>query len=71
MWFYPAPLLVALAGWIYILSAIDLLYLSIGAALLAAGVTAYLVTARFNSEWPWRQNAALSPALPAEVTERQ
>jgi amino acid transporter len=71
MWFFPAPLLVALAGWIYILSAIDFLYIAIGATLLAAGVAAYLVTARFNSEWPWGQNAALSPALPAEVTERQ
>lgn len=63
MWCYPLPLLVALAGWIYILSATDLLYIAIGAALLAGGVAAYLVTARLNSQWPWSQKAALPPTL--------
>jgi len=55
IWLFPAPLLVALAGWLYILSATDGLYIAIGVSLLAAGVTAYLVTAKLSSQWPWSQ----------------
>src|SRR5258706_4738742 len=53
MWCYPLPLLVALAGWIYILSTTDLLYIAIGAALLAAGGAAYLLNPRLKFEWAW------------------
>jgi amino acid transporter len=56
---YPLPVVVALLGWIYILTASETKYI-IGASLLTLlGVLAYLWRARKEAAWPFR-NAALS-----------
>jgi amino acid transporter len=51
---FPVPALVALAGWIFIFATSGVLYVLSGLALVALGVTAYLLRARRTHEWPWR-----------------
>lgn len=50
---YPVPVLIALAGWLYILFSSAAQYILIGFALLVVGVAAYLWRARGLREWPW------------------
>ena len=54
MWLYPLPGLIALAGWVYILSTNGWKMFSVGLGLLAAGIVAYLLHAKVSSEWPFQ-----------------
>jgi len=51
--FYPLPVLVALAGWIFILVSSGAVYIWSGVALLVFGIAAYLWRARGTRDWPW------------------
>jgi amino acid transporter len=53
MWLYPLPSLIALAGWIYILSTNQAKIVLWGIALMAVGVAAYLWQAKLKNEWPF------------------
>jgi amino acid transporter len=50
---YPLPVLIALAGWIFILSSSGAGYVLSGFALLGFGIAAYLWRAYRKTEWPW------------------
>ncbi|MGA8026271.1 MAG: amino acid permease [Bryobacteraceae bacterium] len=50
---YPLPVLIALAGWIFILASSGAAYILSGFAMLAFGIAAYLWRARQITEWPW------------------
>lgn len=53
MWFYPVPSLIALAGWIYILSTNQGKIVLWGLILMIVGVAAYLGQAKLKREWPF------------------
>ena len=59
---YPIPVLVALAGWLYILFSSEREYVLWGFALLVFGVGAYLWRARRLGEWPWGYRRAHAEA---------
>ena len=50
---YPAPALVALAGWIFILVSTGRIYIFWGFLLVVFGIAAYLWRARTKHEWPF------------------
>ena len=52
--FYPLPVAIAFAGWIFILASSGRIYIFSGLALLALGIAAYLWRSRNLMEWPWR-----------------
>jgi amino acid transporter len=52
---YPAPVLIALAGWIFILASSGVVYVLSGFALLVVGIAAYLWRARLLHYWPWQR----------------
>jgi amino acid transporter len=62
---YPLPVVIALAGWIFILASSGAVYVLSGFALLGLGIAAYLWRAHQNGEWPWK----LEPAKP-QTTSR-
>jgi amino acid transporter len=51
--FFPLPALIALAGWIYIVSTSGLRYIGIGFALLVCGVIAFFVRSYRAHQWPF------------------
>jgi amino acid transporter len=53
MWLYPLPSLIAMTGWIFVISTSGWRYLATAAAVIAAGVAAYLFRARQAGEWPY------------------
>lgn len=53
MWFYPLPSLIALAGWLYILSTNQRNIVLWGLMLMVLGVAAYLGQAKRKLEWPF------------------
>ena len=53
MWLYPAPALVALAGWLYIFWSAGGAAIVFGFASVGAGLTVYLVRAASKREWPF------------------
>ncbi len=53
MWLYPLPSLIALAGWIYILSTNQGKIVLWGLILMIAGLAAYLWQAKLKHEWPF------------------
>lgn len=53
MWAYPLPVLLALGGWLYILSASGWVYIAAGLGLMVLGIGAYLLHARRYAEWPF------------------
>jgi amino acid transporter len=55
---YPLPVLIALAGWIYILAASGWKYIASGFALMIIGIVAYLLKARNDKSWPFDRPAA-------------
>jgi amino acid transporter len=55
---YPLPVLIALAGWIYILAASGWKYIASGFALMIIGTVAYLLKARSDKNWPFDRPAA-------------
>jgi len=54
MWLYPAPSLIAFAGWSYIIATSGIAYILVGFGLLGTGIGAYLWRARKAAEWPWQ-----------------
>ena len=58
MWLYPLPSIIALAGWIYILSTNGLKFILLGIALMALGVAAYFWHAYVKGEWPFAGEVA-------------
>ncbi len=50
---YPLPVVVALAGWVFILVSSGAAYIGSGFAVLLLGIGAYLWRARLRLEWPW------------------
>jgi len=55
MWLYPLPSLVAMAGWIFVISTSGWRYIATGAIVIGAGVAAYLWRARTAGEWPFEK----------------
>ena len=55
MWLYPLPSVVALAGWIFVISTSGWRYITTGAMVIVVGVTAYLWRARAAGEWPFER----------------
>ena len=53
MWLYPLPVLIAFAGWTYIIVTSGGVYIASAFAMLAAGIAAYLWRAKSAREWPW------------------
>jgi amino acid transporter len=53
MWLYPLPSVIALVGWIYILSTNGVRMFALGVGLLCLGVAAYLLRAKLKAEWPF------------------
>ncbi|SEB43234.1 APC family permease [Terriglobus roseus] len=51
---YPLPVVVALAGWAYIVTTGQPRHIAIAIALGAAGVAAFLLRARSQQEWPFQ-----------------
>ncbi len=51
---YPLPVLIALAGWIFIFTTSGAIYILSAFALVVLGVGAYLIRARSLKAWPWR-----------------
>jgi len=57
MWLYPLPSMVALAGWIFVITTSGWKYVASGAGVMAAGTAAYLWRARRAGEWPFEQRS--------------
>lgn len=55
MWAYPLPVILALAGWLYILLVSGWTYILAGLGLMGLGVGAYLMHARRDKEWPFAE----------------
>jgi amino acid transporter len=55
MWLYPLPGVIAMAGWMFVISTSGWQYLAIGACVIAAGIAAYLWRARRAAEWPFQK----------------
>jgi amino acid transporter len=53
MWLYPLPALIALAGWIYILSTNGWQIFLLGIGLMIVGIVAWLIQSKLKSEWPF------------------
>lgn len=56
---YPVPVLIALAGWIFILFTSGRIYVAAGIAAVLFGIVAYLWRARQLAQWPWQSTAGL------------
>jgi amino acid transporter len=54
---YPAPVVIAATGWLFILATSGAPYLIAGFALLLVGITAYLCRAKWKHQWPWQAQA--------------
>ena len=55
MWLYPLPSMVALGGWIFVITTSGWKYVASGAGVMAAGTAAYLWRARQAGEWPFER----------------
>jgi amino acid transporter len=53
LFLYPVPLVIALGGWIYIVSTSGAVYIAVGFGVLLVGIGAYLWRARLSLQWPW------------------
>ena len=51
--FYPAPVVIAFLGWMFVLFSSGAPYLLSGFGLLAFGIVAYLWRAKTRAGWPW------------------
>ena len=56
MWLYPLPSLVALAGWIFVITTSGWKYIGTGVGVIAVGIAAYLWRARSAHEWPFERD---------------
>jgi amino acid transporter len=59
MWLYPIPVLIALAGWMFIVLTSGIEYILISLLLLAGGVGAYLWRAKRMAEWPFQAGSTI------------
>ena len=64
MYLYPVPVVLALAGWIFIVLASKPVYIEAGLATVAFAVAAYLVRAKRKQEWPFQRSNAPEPVAP-------
>ncbi len=55
---YPVPVLIALAGWIFILVSSGRIYVISGIGVVLLGIVAYLWRARQIAQWPWEKAGA-------------
>ena len=55
---YPLPALVALAGWIYIVVTSGARYIALAGAFLVLGIALFLLRARQQASWPFREAVA-------------
>jgi basic amino acid/polyamine antiporter, APA family len=53
MWLYPVPGIIAICGWIYVLTTAARQSLTFAMAVLIVGTLAYLVRAKLRREWPF------------------
>jgi hypothetical protein len=53
MWLYPLPSMVALAGWIFVITTSGWKYIGVGLGVIAVGIAAYLWRAHSAREWPF------------------
>jgi basic amino acid/polyamine antiporter, APA family len=58
MWLYPAPGIISIAGWLYVLVTAAPKSLFFAGAILLAGSAAYLVRAHHRAEWPFAPGAS-------------
>jgi amino acid transporter len=57
MWFYPVPVLLAIAGWIGIFLSTGMVPIVSSMVAMAIGVTVYMTRARMLSQWPFQSSA--------------
>ncbi|MFC0544014.1 APC family permease [Kutzneria chonburiensis] len=53
MWLFPVPLVVALAGWVFLYYSVDTLSQILSVAWVIVGVAAFLIWARAEQVWPF------------------
>jgi amino acid transporter len=53
MWLYPLPAFVAFGGWMFFLVTTDMEMLAYGAAVVVAGVVAFLMLSKITGRWPF------------------
>lgn len=58
MWLFPLPALFALAGWLYLFQAAGVPAIVFGIVSLGCGAVVFLVRARIQKEWPFRDLTA-------------
>lgn len=64
MYLYPAPVILAIAGWLFILLSSESRFLVSGLAVVMAAVGAYLLRARSRREWPFAVLNTPEPIAP-------
>src|SRR5262249_48501745 len=62
MWLYPLPSLVALVGWVFVITTSGWQYIGSAFAVIALGIAAYLGRARSIREWPFHDLGRASPS---------
>ncbi|TWB13711.1 amino acid/polyamine/organocation transporter (APC superfamily) [Nitrospirillum amazonense] len=58
---YPLPVIITIAGWLYIVATSQPRHIAIGIGMLALGVAIYLVQSRREGAWPFRVPAWRAP----------
>ena len=53
MWLYPAPAMLALAGWIFLLLTSGWLLIALGLGTLVLGIVCFLVWSWRSGRWPF------------------
>jgi amino acid transporter len=56
MWLYPLPSMVALAGWIFVITTSGWKYIASGLGVIVVGTAAYLWRARASRGWPFEKS---------------
>jgi amino acid transporter len=54
IWLYPAPIVVAFVGWLFIFSTTGAVVMLFGLGVLALGVLSFLVWSHLTRQWPFR-----------------
>lgn len=55
MWLFPLPVIVSLTGYLYVFSSLGLIFIGFGLVTLLAGLIVYLIVAKFQKEWPFKE----------------
>ena len=61
IWLYPVPIVIALAGWIFIFSTTGIRIIGVGLGVLALGVLCFLVWSMRVQQWPFRGSVSEVP----------